>query len=72
MISTGKIKNKLFYAAMLMIYSALTTLLFFVVGVLSGPIPAATSKQINPTGIESKTGSLTTLLNYSITINTKL
>ncbi len=72
MTSTGKIKNKLFYAAMLMIYSALTTLLFFVVGVLSGPNPAATSKQINPTGIESKTGSLTTLLSYSITINTKI
>ena len=71
MISTGKIKNKLFYAAMLMIYSALTTLLFFVVGLISSPIPAATSRQLDPTGIESKTGSPTTLLSYQTTVNDK-
>lgn len=71
MISTGKIKNRLFYAAMLMIYSALTTLLFFVVGFISSPIPVATSKLSDPAGIESMAGFPTTLLNDQTTFNIK-
>lgn len=70
MISTGKIKNRLFYAAMLMIYSALTTLLFFVVGFISSPIPVATSK-LDQVSIESMTGFPTTLLNDQTTFNNK-
>lgn len=71
MISTGKIKNRLFYAAMLMIYSALTTLLFFVVGFISSPIPVATTKLLDPAGMELMTGFPTTLLNDQTTFNNK-